>query len=1409
MTVNKDYMNCLLDSQIKSDDADAFGHRHFATALESLIESPQSEPPYTIGLLGKWGTGKSSIKQLYLQPLEDARKRADEAAKQKSRRLKISNALYSILRKKVMVETPTREERIYCITFNAWRFGGENIKRALLRDVFIKLGGDESRINDALFRQIQRQETESRSFSAMLREAYDKWLWTLMQVVIVFGCIIGGLFLIKGQFAATAEWLSGAFVTLCALAGAAAIKALLDPQRFTVSRYKNITRVDSPRTSAEEYEDLLVYQLKNFKSSKQGEKVERIVIFVDDLDRLSAEEMVSGLDAIRTFMEMPVEKLPQQVGLIFVVSCDEDRVADALAARSRTAGDYDLKNTMLVLGDARRFLDRIFQFRLEIAPFPKQDMRAFALKKLRDELKTLADDLEKRKVSLEDLVERMIPVSVQSPRNALHILNAFVQGWWLATQREAVAVEHQRGGLPKGAVTNYPLALAALCTLKVNFPDFYSDLQQEPSLIQYFTDIFIDKIGASSKDAFEQLPERTASILECYSDAETKSLRSMHWPLRQYLASLRALNWPPSLQPILAFSQDPMARKFGDKYERVYADLVSGNVPGVLDGLGYKDDTESISSEHGRQLYDWVEAILNHETQVRQDSAATVLATLAGRLPRDQARWILNPLAKRLASFPDLRWRIRIPTIRDVLEHARPDDRKEVVGKIIDELLFTEPRNIKTPDADNRWSEVEVAERVRDTVRLALWAKQKDNGNGLGGAHNAKLFQWLKHRSFSLQDKTVDLPFSDFEAWMTEYESDLLPSLGITYANTLAAELKADRIKEIAVEAALSRVRKVLTELEKDGAESQKNFWALLAEFLSVKTSAAVTMSLEVAQRNYENAPADEIQPFVQMLAERIDTTDLDDSQKLPDKKKATSVLLDMLETRSHDLDWDSLVGLPNEPANYLRSMLERWGSSEEDGESAVRLLNCVRQINPERADLFIQGWASRVLSDLSDHCRQWLAKEFATSLTVEQRAAIIESLKAVLNTSVPSMYDRRPDRFTRFETFMGMLPREAFKSAEMQKYLKELFDFVEKLPTEPSINSYVYKIVPTLPKLIEYAREAQVNRVLAKLFTGFTSDTHLYGFLHSQMADYWPDAMGNSGDYDPTRFFNDSHRIALEYASENSALSILTSMHRMVQRGIVDRQNTATVIETAYYLWPFHQEECLEVLLSYEQAPEAQRVADLMDSVEENEEEQLDRLSKAWSHMARYIEDDEAIKVARRILDKSHMDSKPDVYLQSWVSALVNRKALSLLSRLLSISELSDEKRERVWKAIEASSPNLNLNTVFEFLAAVLELEDNERTLHAVIESADRMISNLPQRLGLMKDAEVDQFIIEQRILMMLEEKLSSLPKPKQKKIKELLEKARKLQEEFDRAFQVRRSDEVYLPSPARKKSTRHWPVD
>ena len=397
-------MQSLLDRAVSSREDDAFGHQDFATALESLIESPTYQPPFSVGLLGKWGTGKSTIRSLYLNSLDDDRTKGSDGK--------------------------VRSDRIYPLTFNAWRFGGEGIRRALLRHVFIGLGGDDSILKDRIFRQVQRSVPEPKSSAEMRRELMDKWLWPTLQVLTVFVPVVVALIFL---LPVVSNWVVQS-VLIGGLLGAAvlAIKWLFDPKRFFISATQNFTRIEPPSSSAEEYEDLLKEQLRRFRAGEagipRGKTCDRIVVFVDDLDRLSAEEMVNGLDAIRTFMDIPQE-VPEGPGMVFVISCDEEKVADALADRRRQQANAEAPGAIFDRSDARRFLDRIFQFRLEIPPFPKRDMRNYAKDRLTSDLSSVAHDLQESGADLDVLIDRLMPPDVSSPRDAVHILNAFAQTW--------------------------------------------------------------------------------------------------------------------------------------------------------------------------------------------------------------------------------------------------------------------------------------------------------------------------------------------------------------------------------------------------------------------------------------------------------------------------------------------------------------------------------------------------------------------------------------------------------------------------------------------------------------------------------------------------------------------------------------------------------------------------------------------------------------------------------------------------------------------------------------------------------------------------------------------------------------------------------------------------------------------
>lgn len=1275
MIENRKFMPSLLDREISSAEDDAFGHRHFAKALESLIESPENEPPFSVGLLGKWGTGKSSIKEMYLQSLYDDRTKNKEGK--------------------------IRSERFHTISFNAWRFGGENIKRALLRHVFLALGGEKTRLKDELFHQIQRPEYEKRDLGDIVKEGIDKWGFSLLQVGIVFAFIIGILYFIQSVFKLSNEWIIGMVLIFTIVP---TIKYLSDPKRFLIPRYANISRIELPSSSAEEYEDLLIEQLGNFKKG-EGKNCERIVVFVDDLDRLSPEEMISGLDAVRTFMEIPKNRLPNDLRIVFVISCDEERVADALADRRKQRINPDLPGAVFSRTDARRFLDRIFQFRLEIPQFPKQDMRNFSMKKLTNDLPEIAQDLEKREVSLENVIDRMIHVDVQSPRNALQILNTFTQCWWLARLRERDGSGTERpGGLQEGAVTNHPIALAAICALRVNFPDFYSDLQQEPDIIKRFTDVFIRELSLGDQ------PETTQKILQNYLDPDKKELKTEHQSLRQYIASLQGLRWPSTLQPLLLLSQDPVTRKFGDKAPRLFEALVSGDHQGVLIQLGRDKDSKPLSLDDVRKLRDMDEE-LHRETVVRRNNAGAVIAALAKRIPEDQAHFLLIPLSRRLAESPELRSRIGVSKIRDVLPHATADDRREVAGKLIENLLRTEGEIDFRLESGEPPSLDEAAEMAREVCDLVLWVRQQD---GLD-AHNDRVFlNWLENRRVAIDKEEHELPFSDLENWMSKYEGDLLPSLKGRYTKLLADIMEADEVKDLDTEAVIRRSRTVFQELVDAGEDSRAELWGQLNKYVSVRMKEAVALAWEFMDRHVNRPDPVAYTVFVKNFAERLNK-DLEDEENWElDGESGSLSLLNMIEKRRNDIG--------EEAQQTLVNLAISWSKIGGTEEFATRLLDSLCIINNELSGEVISNWTSRVLTDLPDACLDWVGKQFIKILNDKQRDELATHLQPAFQRD-----NLTEEEGNRYQRLMGQMPEDAIKSDVMQNHLQDLFNNVAQRHNNP--NEYLYRVFPAIPRLIKIGPPAPTGSMLHTLFTNAQSDPTVFGWLHAQMAEYWPLQKEELNPYNPQQLFNIARDIANQHPNTEQAYSILSSMREMVQRNIVENEQVAQVIETACVLWPYHQEQTLHTFQSFQQIPNPSLIANLMDQINSEEPDESNRLSEVWAHMAGIMTEDQRIAATKEILGKppKGTEQEPDLCVRLWMDAQQEHK-VDLLRGLVTGEGLNDDQRKRILLQIGRIVPELGMEFFIGILPEIFKIQDAPETVRSVLEAEQEISEIFPQ---------------------------------------------------------------------------------
>ena len=525
-----DKINFLQDKPINTPDNDKFGHKHYANLLFDLITEDNYQAPYNIGLLGKWGVGKSSIKEMCIKRILDE-----------------------------------KIEKIFCIDFNAWKYGGDGIKRALLKEIYLKLGGTDDEIRDSFSRHITKQILELNSNSEMWKN-FRNIAFNYAQIFLVLVVL---WFLSENLSLLTSIGQVTAVVSFTTLAGYI-IKGVLQKNNSLVPLFQNITKMDLPQTTAEVYEEFLIKQTEIFKKGEVkdkeiGAKVSKIVVFVDDIDRLpSAQEMIEAMNAIRAFMD--IKKLPKEIGFVFVISCCEYKISEALCSieiNNKNKDDNDSTYETDQQVEAKRFLDKIFNFRIDIPPFPYRDMIDYSKKVLENQINDF-NEFEKiiseSGTDIDNLLCRLIHPKVQEPRQALQILNTFFQGWNIALQRESISSQDSAGGLAKDIITKHPLTLAVLSVLKVDFPYFYKELLVEPKLLSYV----LETVRTGKEPDF-YIDEKIKQIFVTNDDKSGKKLKSDYYDLELYLNLINnKFELPKSLKPFLLLNQDPTSRRLGE-----------------------------------------------------------------------------------------------------------------------------------------------------------------------------------------------------------------------------------------------------------------------------------------------------------------------------------------------------------------------------------------------------------------------------------------------------------------------------------------------------------------------------------------------------------------------------------------------------------------------------------------------------------------------------------------------------------------------------------------------------------------------------------------------------------------------------------------------------------------------------
>lgn len=416
--------------ELTPDDADAFNHEAIARNL--AYHATNSDTPLNIALYGPWGSGKSSA--------------------------------YELLRRRLDVKN------VRLVKYIAWRYGGASLQRNFISHAANQLGFKDSEKNHRYHGGLYQSTRTATIGLPEWRELRRALLVLAVGLVALLAVAASVAFFVSyaTKYSPSHQvdlFIRAMFVPAGILALlAAASKAVLDGAKVELNR--------SQPAADEEFVSRFD-QLVTAACKKHG--VDRIVFFIDELDRCSSDDVVATLTTIKTFLD--------HEQCVFIVSADREALEVALASSLKQATPANPDNPYY--SSASSFLDKIFHHQFFLPPLRTMRLTRFARDLVSDRgglWKEIRDHGGQR--LLDRVIYALVPSHVVSPRRVKALLNNF------ATNARTV----QERGI---AWIDRAPEVAKLTVLQTEFPSLAADLHIEPRL----PDLLLDPPAEPSERA--------------------------------------------------------------------------------------------------------------------------------------------------------------------------------------------------------------------------------------------------------------------------------------------------------------------------------------------------------------------------------------------------------------------------------------------------------------------------------------------------------------------------------------------------------------------------------------------------------------------------------------------------------------------------------------------------------------------------------------------------------------------------------------------------------------------------------------------------------------------------------------------------------------------------------------------
>lgn len=537
---NKEKYLVMDNSLCETDEKlDFFKHGDLSDEIANLILNTEYKAPYNIALIGKWGLGKTSLLNLVKRKVSDKCK---------------------------------------VISINAWKYEKEDLKKVYLKEIYRGIKNKPFYLISSILKDLKKyfkddqgdedKENEITFYSIFNLFSKYKWLFCFSLMISILwqfsGYISMGLSIksifekvldkkLYTIFIILAFYFKNIFLTFIIPSILYFCKKIADKNvEKNVVQLPDINYYD-------DYDELIKLEIE--KSLTKSNK-EKIVVIIDDLDRLSTCKMVETLNILKILMEFPK--------CIFIVPFDDTIIKTAL-------NDNVIKNLINEhqIIKSELILDKLFAFKFYLPPLLPLDLKEYALdlvsKEMPDFKRLFVDD------ELDDIIKDIIIYpGIETPRQIKKLLNLYSINYHILLNRlKNNTIEMSILNLEGKKI------LAILSVLQADFNEFYDTLFIEPNNIKIVLSIHNEN-ELSFEQKIEKVNESIKYLFDIDKENKIIAISTVYQNLINFLNNIQFVNLD-NILPYLYLKQDKVSIKYGSKINVELTNAAESlNIPTVI-----------------------------------------------------------------------------------------------------------------------------------------------------------------------------------------------------------------------------------------------------------------------------------------------------------------------------------------------------------------------------------------------------------------------------------------------------------------------------------------------------------------------------------------------------------------------------------------------------------------------------------------------------------------------------------------------------------------------------------------------------------------------------------------------------------------------------------------------------------